>query len=158
MNSMDGANDNVADFKATAEKLIEVLEGFLGTNIEGGEVVTPAQAERMAPLLLASAEAVYRSRRKRSAYFADALFGEPAWDMLLDLFIHQVRRKRVQVTSACLASGVPATTALRWITVLEQEGLVQRVPGVQDKRIQFVELTKAGYLAVARWLAHRVRA
>jgi DNA-binding MarR family transcriptional regulator len=42
--------------------------------------------------------------------------------------------------------------------VLEQEGLVQRIPGVQDKRIQFVELTKAGYLAIARWLAHRVRA
>lgn len=155
---MNSANDNVIDFKATAQKLIEVLEEFLGTTSDGEEVITPAQAERMAPLLLASAEAVYRSRRKRTAYFPNSLFGEPAWDMLLDLFIHQVRRKRVQVTSACMASGVPATTALRWITVLEQEGLVQRVPGVQDKRIQFVELTQAGHLAVARWLSHRVRA
>jgi hypothetical protein len=155
---MNGANDNVADFKAVAERLIEVLEEFLGTSAGDEEILTQAQAERMAPLLLASAEAVYQSRRRRSAYFADALFGEPAWDMLLDLFIQQGRRKRVQVTSACLASGVPATTALRWITVLEQEGLVQRVPGVHDRRTQFVELTSAGHLAVARWLSDRVRA
>jgi len=155
---MKGANDNVAEFKATAEKLLELLKEFLGTSVDDEEAITAAQAERMAPLLLASAEAVYRSRRKRSAYFTDTLFGEPAWDMLFDLFIHQVRRKRVQVTSACLASAVPATTALRWITVLEQEGLVQRVPSVQDKRIQFIELTKVGHLAIARWLSHRIRA
>jgi len=158
MKSMEGANDNAADFKDTAEKLIGVLEAFLRTDSDNEEVVSSAQAERMEPLLLASAEAVYRSRRRRTAYFSEGLFGEPAWDMLLDLFIHHARRKRVRVTSACLASGVPSTTALRWLTVLEQEGLVQRVPGVQDRRVHFVELTKAGYLAVARWLSQRVRA
>lgn len=47
--------------------------------------------------------------------FSEDLFRDPAWDMLLDLTLAHTECRRVSVTSLCIASGVPPTTALRWI-------------------------------------------
>lgn len=81
------------------------------------------------------------SRRKRDQFFRSDLFADPAWDMLLDLLASRLSDIRVTVTSLCIASNVPATTALRWINTLEQEGLVSRLPDKLDRRRIFVELT-----------------
>jgi len=99
-------------------------------------------ADREAPALLEDdvrwlrhARRTYRNRRSRNALFADeALFGEPAWDLLLDLFIAAKERKRVPVTSACIGAAVPTTTALRWLAVLEERGLVLREADPCDAR------------------------
>ena len=40
----------------------------------------------------------------------DELFGEPAWDILLDLYIANVENKPVSVSSACIGSAAPPTT------------------------------------------------
>ena len=65
-------------------------------------------------------EAIYAGRRARTAIFgADAeLFGEPAWDILLDAAIMEGQGRSVSVTSACLAADVPPTTALRYLSAL----------------------------------------
>lgn len=92
------------------------------------------------------ARTAYRDRRRRSDIFADAtLFGEPAWDILLDLFIAAKERKRLPVTSACIGAAVPATTALRWLTVLEDKGLIVREADATDARRVFVRLSSDGY-------------
>jgi len=84
----------------------------------------------------------YRDRRRRAEIFGDeTLFGEPAWDILLDLFVAGEKGKRVAVTSACIGSGVPSTTALRWLNVLEMRNLVEREEDLQDARRSFVRLT-----------------
>ena len=54
-----------------------------------------------------------KSRRMRNEVFGDNLFGEPAWDMLLDLYASHLEQKRVSVSSLQIASAVPGTTALR---------------------------------------------
>ncbi len=88
------------------------------------------------------AQRAYRNRRRRAEVFGDeSLFGEPAWDILLDLFVAGERGKRVAVTSACIGSGVPSTTALRWLNVLEARGLVEREEDNADARRSFVRLT-----------------
>ena len=85
---------------------------------------------------------VYRGRRLRERFFDDsALFGEPAWDMLLDLFIAACDGKKVPVTSACIGASVPTTTALRWLAVLETRGLVVREADLADARRVFVRLS-----------------
>jgi len=85
---------------------------------------------------------LYRERRRRiEAFGDDTLFGEPAWDILLDLFVAGERGKRVAVTSACIGSGVPSTTALRWLNVLELRGMVEREDDNHDARRSFVRLT-----------------
>lgn len=83
-----------------------------------------------------------RLRRQRDKIFGGSLFADPAWDMLLDLFVAQEKGLRpVSTSSLCIASAVPATTALRWIETLVQQGLVSRHADPKDGRRVFVRLT-----------------
>lgn len=93
---------------------------------------------------LTAAREAYRDRRLRAKVFEDpSLFGEPAWDLLLDLFIASLEGKRVPVTSACIGAAVPTTTALRWIAQLEVQGLIARENDSSDARRVFVRLSQA---------------
>jgi len=58
---------------------------------------------------------------------------------------------KVSVTSLCIASGVPDTTALRWISVMIDEGLFERVNDETDKRRVFIELTAKANRAVTQY-------
>ena len=49
-------------------------------------------------------------RRSREKIFQPDLFADPAWDILLDLFICDHINRDVSVSSACLAACVPPTT------------------------------------------------
>ena len=60
--------------------------------------------------------------------------------------------KPLTTKSACYASAVPSTTALRWIGVLEEAGLLRRIPSEQDRRIMMVELTDEGFRAMTCYL------
>jgi hypothetical protein len=103
----------------------------------------PSYALASAPTTpLDRAKRDYRNRRKREAIFKKPdLFGEPAWDMLVDLFIASEEGTLISVPSLCIASGVPSTTALRWIVILEQEKLIMRTPDPNDQRRVFLSLT-----------------
>jgi DNA-binding MarR family transcriptional regulator len=96
---------------------------------------------------------ILEQRRLRAKHLPAELFSEPAWDMLLDLFVMQIEQKRVSVTSACLATSVPQTTALRWLDILRNLGLIERYPSSQDKRTTFIRLSEAGQGALRRHLA-----
>lgn len=87
----------------------------------------------------------------RQNHFPDGLFCDPAWDMLLDLAHARLSGKRVSVSSLCIASRVPATTALRRIGDLVAEGLATRVRDENDGRRVFVDLTDDGF---SRMLAY----
>lgn len=62
------------------------------------------------------------------------LFGEPAWDILLDLYVAHLDGRQVAVSSACIAACVPPTTALRYLNRLERSGLIRRRPDAKDHR------------------------
>ncbi|NOW47958.1 DNA-binding MarR family transcriptional regulator [Novosphingobium sp. SG751A] len=101
------------------------------------------------------AQQLYRERRRRiEAFGDDTLFGEPAWDILLDLFVAGERGKRVAVTSACIGSGVPSTTALRWLNVLELRGMVEREDDNHDARRSFVRLTAKARAMMLEYFAN----
>jgi DNA-binding transcriptional ArsR family regulator len=84
---------------------------------------------------------IIRQRQLRARFFDGDLFADPAWDMLLDLTAARAEHKRVSVTSLCIASGVPPTTALRWIGQLTGAGLIERVEDDRDRRRAFLVLT-----------------
>jgi hypothetical protein len=96
--------------------------------------------------------AVVRARRLRDEHFPDDLFADPAWDILLDLMAARLERKQVTVSSLCIAAAVPPTTALRWISVLTERGMVVRVADSADRRRAFVELSDATARALLTWL------
>lgn len=83
-------------------------------------------------------------RRLRDEMFGEQLFGEPAWDMLLDLFINSERDRLVTVTNLSIASTAPATTALRWINQLTAAGLLVRRGDRNDARRVYVEFSPTG--------------
>lgn len=89
-------------------------------------------------------------RQRREQHFPG--LPDPAWDMLVDLALNTGLGVRVSVTSARLASFVPATTALRHISLLTGEGLVERIADPEDGRRVFLELTVKGALAVSNFL------
>ena len=85
---------------------------------------------------------ILRYRRLRDKVLGSELFGEPAWDILLELFAAEASGKKLSVSGACYASGVPSSTALRWIVRLEKEGLIERVDDPLDGRRSWLELTE----------------
>jgi hypothetical protein len=88
------------------------------------------------------AKKLYRDRRDREQMFgAPNLFGEPVWDMLLDLFIAAEECKQISVSSLCIASAAPMTTALRWIGIMESQSLIVRQGDPTDLRRIYLELT-----------------
>ena len=94
---------------------------------------------------------IIRQRRSREQFFGQALFADPAWDMLLDLTAARAEHLRVSVTSLCIASGVPTTTALRWINQLFEVGLLQRVEDPDDRRRTFIVLSDRAADCMARY-------
>ena len=96
---------------------------------------------------------IIRQRQLRARFFDGELFADPAWDILLDLTAARAEHARVSVTSACIASGVPLTTALRWISQMTDAGLIQRVRDDGDKRRAFVALSDSAAGAMARYFA-----
>jgi DNA-binding NarL/FixJ family response regulator len=96
--------------------------------------------------------AIIRARRLREHYFPPDLFADPAWDMLLDLMAARLDGQRVAVSSLCIAAAVPATTALRWIKALTEQGLFVRVADPADGRRVYIELSDGAAGAVVAYL------
>lgn len=94
---------------------------------------------------------IIRQRQLRARFFDGDLFADPAWDILLDLTAARAEHLRVSVTSLCIASGVPPTTALRWIAQMTEAGLLERIEDETDRRRAFVALTDKAADAMARY-------
>src|SRR5690606_42073885 len=88
----------------------------------------------------------------RTTYFPVGLFSDRAWDWLLALTDARLAGKRVSVSSLCIASRVPATTALRRISDLVSEGLVTRIRDENDGRRVFVDLTDDGFSRMTAYI------
>lgn len=97
-----------------------------------------------------------RARRLRDQFFGATLFEDPGWDMLLDLYAAELERRRVSVSSLCIAAAVAPTTALRWIARMTDTGLFERRPDLHDRRRAFMVLSDRaseamrGYIVATR--------
>jgi len=98
------------------------------------------------------------ARKARNHIFPDGVFSDPAWDMLLDLYLNSLKNRSVPVSSLCIAASAPPTTAFRRIDALERLGLVRRGKDEEDGRRVLVELTDAGAEAMSRTLEATYRA
>ena len=91
-------------------------------------------------------------RTNRAQTFVADLFGEPAWDMMLALFIAGCEGYRLKVSDLGEESGVPPTTALRWIDRLMDVGLARKIPNPLDARSNFIEATEKLMADLGRYL------
>lgn len=106
---------------------------------------TPAADEpASAQQIMSLAKSVYQSRRRRAEHFGPAIFSEPAWDMLLVLYIYGNRGDQMSVTRLAEFSQSPLTTAIRWLDYLESQRLIMRSQCSHDRRKFFVSLSEKG--------------
>lgn len=110
------------------------------------------QIERNSLELAKKATSIKRQLTMRKQYLPDAILGEPAWNMLLELFCQFAGNASVSTKSLSIAAECPESTALRHIERLEQVGLIRRFRSRADGRVTLVELTKRGVVGVGRVL------
>ncbi|MFD1950963.1 hypothetical protein ACFSGX_09315 [Sphingomonas arantia] len=92
-------------------------------------------------------------RRRRRAFFPAELFHEPAWDMLLTLYVARAERRTMHVKTLVSAADAPITTSQRWIEQLARLELVVRTDDVGDRRRVEVALSDKAAAAIERYLA-----
>ncbi len=103
--------------------------------------------------LIPRARSALRARRLRSRYFNRVMFAEPAWDILLLLYLAEFSESRQTIGQLAEMVETPLTTALRWVAYLEKEHLVERQSHPTDRRIVFIKLTDKGRDGLSEYLS-----
>jgi predicted transcriptional regulator len=93
-------------------------------------------------------------RRRRDRELGSDLFADPAWDILLDLFVHHVDGKETTVSNACYGACVPAATALRYIASLVSAGFISRRASDTDRRVVYIDLTEEALTRLRNLFIH----
>ncbi|WP_375395190.1 winged helix DNA-binding protein [uncultured Sphingomonas sp.] len=106
----------------------------------GRLVATAAMMER--------ARLAYAIGARRQSALGKGLFADPAWNILLDLFLSDEGGRDLSVTAVCIGSRSSSATALRYITLLVERGLIDRVADEHDGRRTYVRLTAKGWNAM----------
>lgn len=70
------------------------------------------------------AAAMLDFRRCRSQLLPSELFAEPAWDLMLELFIADAEGRRITARQVVERSHIPPTVMSRWLMHLSKCGLV----------------------------------
>ncbi|MEL7447352.1 MAG: MarR family transcriptional regulator [Pseudomonadota bacterium] len=134
------------------KKLSDFKREFRGADTELAPIATPIGKAVHPPLPdPRMIRQIIANRQARAKFFDAELFADPAWDMLLDLTAAHAEHRRVSVTSLCIASGVPATTALRWVRQMVDSGIFVRIADSTDKRRAFIALSDNSTEAMARY-------
>lgn len=159
-----------ADLRATQQ--LEAIGRLLGIDILDHIIVTATYAHHIvkrrpppthgmgASISLRGADrpehaadvAYERARRtirrrllRRQLIGSEELFGEPAWEILLDVFVHECEGKPLAITSTCATAGIPMSSGLRLIQKLCDANILRRMPDLFDGRRCFVLLQPAAF-------------
>jgi hypothetical protein len=121
--NLSGRTDNMEDIARRLDELLRAMadlpEPQPGTHTAEDGMVGPARLE-------------YRARRERERVFGAGILADPAWDILLDLFIARNEEREVTVFSVSRATAVAESVVLRCIAHLVDAKLVARGPHAPD--------------------------
>jgi len=131
----------------SAEHLFSVLPSSAQAE-EASSNELPSEA------LLERAESIVRVRRARERLFCRAMIGEPAFDLLLCLYVGS-GQKETSLTSLARPASIPYSSAMRWIRYLADKGFVALTESKSDRRATCVQLTVSGRAVMDEFLAVR---
>lgn len=102
--------------------------------------------------LVDRARALLQMRRLRARHFNRVMFSEPAWDILLLLYLSDSFEGRQTISHLAEMVETPLTTVLRWVAYLEKERLVERIDHPTDRRVTFIQLSDKGRKSLDEFL------
>lgn len=141
---MDEVSVEIAAIKnamALAAEKIDTLSQLIAVSGHQDIANNSAVSEEMDRSgLIDRAETMLRwSRLKASMLNLDAgLFNDSCWNMCLDIYICDLKGEKITVSSIAHSSGIPMTTAMRYINVMPEEGLLEKSPNPSDNRMIFL--------------------
>lgn len=91
-------------------------------------IAPPSDAQSPAKLL-DCARFLLAARRDRTGAFAASLFNEPAWDMLLVMYIVEAEGGAIDGPALARFARLGGPAATRWLRALVQEGLIEEEAG-----------------------------
>jgi DNA-binding MarR family transcriptional regulator len=106
--------------------------------VETGSEPGPIVISRVT--LVEAARQEFEKRRRRSEVLPDGIFGEPGWEILLQLYVQQ-QGTRMNIATLTGSLNLPASTVLRWLNYLQDKQFIRREVHPTDQRSVFVELT-----------------
>ncbi len=100
-----------------------------------------------------TARRLQAQRQRRLSYFSNkSMFAEPSWDILLCLSISQAEAGVVCLGDLSISANCAPGTALRWLNVLAEEGLVSIVKHSEHLPEIGVALSAQGKAIMCRYL------
>jgi len=106
--------------------------------------------------LKACARRLYEERQRRIRHFGSQMFGEPAWEILLILYLEDGGERQSQARLVEL-SGASRSTGQRWVDHLVRKGLARREEHPTDKRRNFISLSDKGRDLLELYLSETCR-
>lgn len=98
------------------------------------------------------AAAYLNNLRVRENWIPELPSAPPGWLLLLELTTACGRGQHPIITDLIFSTGLPSTTALRWINILEEENLIRRTGDPNDRRRSHLYLTEAGMSLCSKML------
>ena len=127
---------------AAAGSTLDFLAAVAGLRRRSGEgTALPDMVKRL-----------YEERRERDRCFPPGLFGEPAWDLILALFVARHESRSLTIRDACAAARAPKTTGRRLLARLQEAGLIEVRRAEGPRKGLRVGLTQEGCDRLADYL------
>lgn len=120
----------------------------LAERVAGAETAPLDQEAGQRRILLEVARRVIKFGRWRVNLFDRAMLGEPAYDLLLALYVAEEDLGHVTATQLAECADVAQSSAQRWIDYLVGKQLVERSPHRHDKRSSVHRLSAKGRAAL----------
>lgn len=84
----------------------------------------------------------------------NGLFTDSCWNMCLDIYLCGLKDQQVTVSAIAHSSGIPMTTAMRYINVMAEQGLLQKSSNPADQRMVFVAVSEECQAKIEKLLSN----
>ncbi|WP_114228794.1 hypothetical protein [Sphingomonas sediminicola] len=144
-------------YASELRRIRDTVDRLLDERLRGEPLDGPNSALSKSTLEIASTvKRILKFRDLRIEVFDAQLFADPAWDMLLEIFLCDLTQQRISVSAACAGGRVPPTTGLRWAKLLEKRGLIKRRNDPLDSRRVHLSLTEEAFTKMRILMEHRL--
>lgn len=135
----ENAPPSAGEVRALAHQLLAWADQLLLRPVTDG----PLSEDDRHDLILGVAEAMREVNTLRKQLF-DMPFGNPNWDVMLEVFIRDANGYPVTTDQVASESRLPALTVQRSVELLAARGLMVRTPDRYDTLVEWLSLSPRG--------------